>query len=173
MRCEYLEGGRICTAHGVTGGIKVEHYCNSAAVLAKQKRVFFKERDGSYRETRIKSSAVMGGFVILNLEGISTREDAIALRGVVIYLHRDDLPIKKGEMFIADMIGLPVRHGESGVSLGEIEEINDVAGRRIYTIKYRGGKVLLPHVEEFIKEISEEGMLVLPIPGFFDEADEV
>ena len=32
----------------------------------------------------------------------------------------------------------------------------------------------LPDVPEFIKEISEEGgMRVLPIPGFFDEADEV
>ena len=76
-------------------------------------------------------------------------------------------------MFIADMIGLPVIHAESGEDLGEISDISDVAGRRIYTINYRGKSVLLPHVKDFIKEISEGGMRVLPIPGFFDEADEV
>ena len=38
----------------------------------------------------------------------------------------------------------------------------------------QGRDVLIPDVPEFIKEISEEGgMLVLPIPGLFDEADEV
>ena len=76
-------------------------------------------------------------------------------------------------MFVADMIGLPVIHAESGESLGEITDVSEVAGRRIYTINYCNKNVLLPHVKEFIKEISEEGMRVLPIPGFFDEADEV
>ena len=33
---------------------------------------------------------------------------------------------------------------------------------------------MLPDVPEFIKEIDEErGMAVLPIPGFFEEADEI
>ena len=77
-------------------------------------------------------------------------------------------------MLIADMIGLPVFHVESGASLGEISDISDVAGRRIYTVNYQGREVLVPDVPEFIKEISEErGMAVLPIPGLFDSADEV
>ena len=84
------------------------------------------------------------------------------------------MPLPKGAMFIADMIGLPVYHYESGESLGEISDISDVAGRRIYSVKYQGGEVLIPDVPEFIKEISEErGMAVLPIPGLFDSADEV
>ena len=52
--------------------------------------------------------------------------------------------------------------------------MSDVAGRRIYTVKYQGREVLIPDVPEFIKEINEEkGMAVLPIPGLFDSADEV
>ena len=77
-------------------------------------------------------------------------------------------------MFIADMIGLPVIHAETGVKLGTLSDVSDVTGRRIYTVSTDKGEVLLPAVDEFIKEISEEkGMLVLPIPGFFDEAYEV
>jgi ribosomal 30S subunit maturation factor RimM len=77
-------------------------------------------------------------------------------------------------MLIADMIGLPVYHAESRESLGEIKDVSDVAGRRIYTVNYQGRDILLPDVPEFIKEISEEcGMAVLPIPGLFDNADEV
>ncbi len=173
MRVEYLEGGRICTSHGVRGEVKVEHFCDSASVLARQKRIFFKNRDGSYTERKIKSSSSSGQFVILALEGIESREAAIALRGVSIFLHRDDVPKAKGALFIAEMIGLPVIDAESGVVLGKVSDISDVAGRRIYTVKTEKDDVLLPDVPEFIKEISEESMRVLPIPGFFDTADEV
>ena len=173
MKNEYLEGGRICTAHGIKGQLKVEHLCDSPKVLLKVKNVYFKDRSGGFCPAAVRAAAVMGQFVLLTLEGVESREDAIAYRGRSFYLHRDDVPLAKGAMFIADMIGLPVIHAESGEILGELMDISDVAGRRIYTVKSAGGEVLLPDVPDFIKEISEEGMRVLPIPGFFDEADEV
>ena len=41
-------------------------------------------------------------------------------------------------------------------------------------MRSKDGEVMLPDVPEFIKEIDEnQGMKLLPIPGFFDEADEV
>ena len=172
MKKEYFEGGRICTAHGVRGALKVEHLCDSTAVLAKQKRVFLFEK-GEYREYKVLSASA-GQFVIMSLSGIETREAAIALRGKYIYLHRSDIPVQRGAMLLADMIGLPVRRAESGELLGELSDVSDVAGRRIYSVKTERGDVLIPDVPEFIKEISEEGGLIIdPIPGFFDEADEI
>ena len=174
MKQQYLEGGRICTSHGVRGLVKVEHLCDSPDVLLGIKRIYLKSRDGSFSERKVYSCSVMGQFLLMGIDGISTREEAIAYRGRIFYLNREDVPLAEGAMFIADMIGLPVVHAESGERLGEISEINDVAGRRIYTVKHQGRDVLIPDVPEFIKEISEEGgMLVLPIPGLFDEADEV
>ena len=174
MKKNYLEGGKICTSHGVNGLIKVEHLCDNAKVLLKIKRIYFLERDGSYVERAVKSCSLMGQFLLMGVEGINSREEAISYRGRIFYLHREDVPLSKGAMFIADMIGLPVFHAESLSSLGEIADISDVAGRRIYTVRYKGKDVLLPDVPEFIKEINEErGMAVLPIPGLFDEADEI
>lgn len=174
MKQLYLEGGKICTAHGVKGLVKVEHLCDSAGILCRQKKVYIKERDGSYTERAVISASVMGAFVLMNIEGISSREEAIAYRGKMIYLDRNDVPLANGAMFIADMIGLPVFHSESGAALGKISDVSDVAGRRIYTVRYEGRDVMIPDVPEFIKEISEAGgMKVLPIPGLFDDTDEV
>ena len=174
MKKTYLEGGRICTSHGVKGLLKVEHLCDSPKVLTSAKKVYLKERDGSFTEKAVKSASVAGQFVLMGIDGIDSREEAIAYRGRLIYLHRDDIPVSKGAMLIADMIGLPVYHAESGESLGELCEVSDVAGRRIYTVKHQGREVLIPDVPEFIKEINENtGMAVLPIPGLFDLADEV
>jgi len=174
MKQTYLEGGKICTSHGVKGLVKVEHLCDSPKVLLGIKRIYFKERDGSFTERAVNSCSLAGQFVLMGVEGITTREEAIAYRGRIFYLHREDVPLPKGAMFIADMIGLKVYHAENGESLGEISDVSDVAGRRIYTVKYQGREVLIPDVPEFIKEINEEkGMAVLPIPGLFDSADEV
>ena len=173
MRSTYLEGGKICTSHGVRGALKLEHFCDSPRVLAGVKTVYLLEK-GEYRPLSVLSASVSGQFVIMTLEGIDTREAAIAMRGRTLYLHREDVPVKKGSMLIVDMIGLPVVHAESGAPLGKISGVSDLAGRRIYEIDYEGRVVLLPDVKEFIKEIDQEaGMRVLPIPGFFDEADEV
>lgn len=174
MKKTYIECGRICTAHGVHGELKVEHWCDSAKVLTKQKSIYIKERDGSYSERAIKRAGASAQFVIMSLDGVESREDAQAMRGVTLYLHRDQIPVAKGAMLIADMIGLPVYHAETGEKLGEISDVDDTRAGRLYSIKTEGGTVLLPGVPEFIKEISEEsGMVVAPIPGFFDEGDEI
>lgn len=174
MKQTYLEGGRICTSHGVKGLVKVEHLCDSPKVLLSVKRIYFKERDGSFTERAVRSCSVMGQFLLMGIDGINSREDAIAYRSRSFYLNREDIPLADGAMFIADMVGLPVYHAESGESLGTLSEVNEVAGRRIYCVSYQGREILIPDVPEFIKEISEErGMRVLPIPGLFDMADEV
>ncbi len=174
MKKEYLEGGKICNAHGVRGLVKVESWCDSPRVLAKQKRIFFENKDGSYSEREVLSSSVMGSFVLMNIEGVDSREAAIALKNRVMFLHRSDIPVARGAMLVQDMIGLPVIHAESGVRLGELRSVDDAARGQIYTVSTERGDVLLPAVPEFIKEIDpERGILVLPIPGFFDEADEI
>ena len=174
MKKEYLECGKICTSHGVRGALKIEHLCDNAKVLTSQKRVFLRLKDGTFEERRVISASVAGKFVLMTLEGIDSREAAIAERGRMLYLHRSDIPVKRGAMLLSDMIGLPVVHAESGELLGTLSDISDVAGRTIYTVKTDKGDVLVPAVDEFIKEINErDGVKMLPIPGFFDAADEV
>lgn len=172
MKREFLEGGKIQTAHGVKGLLKVEHFCDSPKVLAGQKKIYLKKRDGSYDEREVAVASVMGETVLMGISGVATREEAVALRGVTVYLKRDDVPKAKGAMFLSEMIGLPVFHAESGERLGEIVDINEVSGRRLYTVKVAGVERMIPDVKEFIKEISENGMRILPIPGLLSD-DEI
>ena len=172
MKNQFLEGGRIQTAHGVKGLLKVEHFCDSVKVLAKQKKIYLKRRDGSFEEREVLSSSVMGECVLMGISGVTTREEATALRGATVYLDRRDVPKKAGAMFLSDMIGLTVFHAESGERLGEISDVTERSGRRLYTVKTSGGERMIPDVPEFIKEISEEGMKLLPIPGLLSD-DEI
>ena len=172
MKKEYLECGKVCSAHGVRGAMKIEHWCDSPRVLANQKRVFFAEADGSYKELAVISASVSGSFVLMSLDKITTREDAQAEKNRVIYLHRSDIPLKRGAVLIADMIGLPVINIDTGRVYGTLSEVNDGVQYKLYTVKTESGDVILPGINEFVKEIdTERGVFIRPIPGFFAEDD--
>ena len=169
MKKEYLECGIVRSPHGVRGILNVECWCDSPRVLAKQKRVYILGRDGSYKEINVISASPAADKVLMGLEGIDSREAAQGYKNTVLYLHRDDIPVPKGAMLIADMIGLPVVDFDTGRVYGEISDVRDGVRYKLYTVKTDTGEVILPGVDEFIKEITEErGLVVQPIPGFFD-----
>lgn len=172
MKKEYLEGGRVLNAHGVRGLLKAEAWCDSPKVLAAQKRIFFAEKDGTMKECKITRGTVAAAFVLLGIEGIETREDAIALKNTVFYLKREDIPVPKGAYLIQDLIGLPVIDIDSGRVYGHVADITEVPRGQMYTVKTASGDVLFPAVKEFVKEIrADEGIYIRPIPGFFEDEE--
>ena len=169
MKKEFLECGLIRSPHGVRGILNVDSWCDTPRVLAKQTRVYILGRDGTYKEMKIISASVSADKVLMGIEGIDSREAAQAMKNTVLYLRREDIPVAKGAMLIADMIGLPVVDVDTGKVYGEISDVKDGVRYKLYTVKCEDGEVILPGVDEFVKEISEErGLLVRPIPGFFD-----
>ena len=169
MKKEYLECAKVLTAHGVRGALKLEVYCDSVKVLTSQKRIFTLE-GGEYKEHRVINASGMGEYALMSIEGIDTREAAQGAKGRILYLHRSDIPLKKGAMLLADMIGLPVIDFDTGVRYGVISNVSDAVRGMIYTINTDDGKeVLFPSNREFVKEIdAERGMFIHTIPGFFD-----
>ncbi len=163
----------MCGAHGVRGILKVESWCDSPRILAKQKHVFLADKEGGYKECPVLGASVNGDTVLLTLSGVDSREAAVAMRGTVLYLAREDVPIPEGAMLIADMIGLAVIDADSGRVYGEICDVTEVPRGKLYTVKTASGVVYYPSGDNFIKEIdAERGMLITPIPGFFDD-DEI
>jgi 16S rRNA processing protein RimM len=170
MKNIYLECGKVMGPHGVRGVLKVESWCDTPKVLASQKRVFIAARNGEYEERKVLGASVSGPSVLLTLEGIDDRDVAVAMKNTVLYLHRDDIPVKRGQMLLADMIGLAVIDADTGVRYGEIKEVTEVPRGLLYTVATDSGDVYYPSGKEFIKKIDpDEGMLITPIPGFFED----
>ena len=169
MKKEFLECGKICSPHGVRGVLKVEPWCDSPKVLAALKEIYFKRAD-SYEAHAVSSASVSGTLVLLGVEGVDSREAAQALKNTVIYAKRADIPIPKGRVLIADMIGLDVIDADSGRVYGTLTDVSDGVRHQIYTVKTERGEVLFPAVKEFLEEIdTERGVFIHTIPGFFDD----
>ena len=169
MKKKYLECGKICSAHGVRGVLKVEPWCDSPAILVKMKKVYF-EKNGTFVEQEVLGASAAAGMVLMTLAQIETREAAQALKNTVIYADREDIPVPKGRVLIADMIGLDVIDADTGRVYGTLTDVTDGVKSQIYTIKTAKGDVLFPAVKEFLEEIdTERGVFIHVIPGFFED----
>lgn len=165
---KYLECGRIVNTHGVRGAIKLESWCNTPEDLASLGRLYLCE-GGEYRELKVRRAKVHGGFVLAEIHGIDSIEQAQVLKGSVVYADREDIELSEGETFIADLIGLPVIDLASGETLGVVTDVLNLGASDLYELDTRAGKRLIPAVPEFIKEIDlERGIYVSLIEGMLD-----
>jgi 16S rRNA processing protein RimM len=165
----FPECGKIVNTHGVMGAVKIESWCNSPAVLAKLKRVYLPTKQGM-KELKITRASVFKQFVIAELEGITTVEEANALRGKVLHAAREDLKIPKGEYLIAELIGLDLVDVATGKVYGQLTEVLDQGPADIYVVNTPSGERMMPAVPEFVKGIDEErGILVAPIGGMLED----
>lgn len=168
---KYIEIGKIINTRGIRGELKIEPWSDSPEVLRGVRRFYF--ADGS--SIAVLGSRVLGGrFLLASLEGINTPEAAEKLKGKVISARREEIKKAAGDVFICDMIGLPVIDCENGTVYGTLREVTDGVAQKIYSVKTEKGDVLIPAVPEFIREIDvEKGIFIKPIAGFFDESEEV
>lgn len=168
MKQPYLECGKIINIHGFRGGLKLESWCDSPEVLAGLSTLWFLE-SGTYVSRRVLRASVFKQFVIVQLEGIDDEDAANRQRGKVVYAAREDLPIEDGDHFIADLIGLPVKHADTGEVLGTLTDVDSRGHADLYTVKTSKGEALIPAVPEFVIRIDpDDGIYVRPIPGLLD-----
>lgn len=155
---KYLECAKIVGTHGVRGMVRAECYCNTPSVLAKLKRVYRKEKSGEYREVKVLRGSVQKTMVLFTLDGIDTLEAAIPLKGTILYADRADFRLRPGEVFIADLIGLPVLDNDSGESYGTLSDITTAGVQELYVVETEdGARFMIPGVPAFIKRRVTEG----------------
>ncbi len=169
---QYLEACEIINVRGLKGEVKVDCFCDSLEVLCDIDTLYL----GGDGKTPVKvlSAKPYKGYVYLMLDGVTTVEDANKLRGKILYADRNDIPVEEGAYFIEDLLGLDVIDADSGMVYGSISDVFNSGASDIYTVTKDGKSCYFPAVDEFIVETDlEKGVFVRPIPGIFDEAEEL
>ena len=166
---KYIEAGKIVNTHGVKGDVKIDSWCNSVDVFCELDRVFIRKKD-EYIMLKVARSQPFKGFVLCHFEGVDTFEDANLLKNNELYALREDIPLEEGDVFIVDLIGVPVINQQRGKVYGRIKDVVIGVATDIYEIETESGIAYMPVVDEFVKEVdTEKGVFVLPIEGMFDE----
>ena len=162
MNEEFLQVGKILNTHGVRGELKCESWCDEPEDLCALEELFVNGR--AYTVTR---SRIHGSFVLLTLEGVSSIDDALPLKGSILSASRDAFSLEEGVHFVVDLIGLEARDADTGEVLGTVKEILSYPAHDIYVIQSACGERMIPDVPAFVRGIHpEEGYIAFaPLEG--------
>lgn len=118
-------------------------------------------RVGRERDLEIVSARMAGSTAICLFRGIDTPEEMRKYRGMELWIDRSEaIPLKEGEFFIADLIGLTVVT-DDGRTLGTVRDIMPTGANHVIAVRMQGGKeVLLPYIADCVQEVLPEQGLI-------------
>lgn len=154
---DLIEIGRVGKPHGVRGGFHLDGAIDAAA-LKPGLVVSIGERS-----LTIASRGGMDDRPLLSVEEISDRDEIASLRGEAVFAERADLtPLREGEFFAADLVGLTVCT-ENGVELGAVVRLVNAPSVDILEVGVSDGEdLLVPMVGDAIISISPtDGQIVV------------
>ncbi len=166
---KYLECGEVLRIHGLNGGLIVKHFCDSYEVFSSLKKIYLKNGN-EYTKVKIRKISPYKAGALVLLDGINDADEAMRLRGKILYAQREDIALEDGDFFIADLIGLEVFDISTKERYGTLTDVSNYGAQDIYVIKSDEGKLsYVPAIKEFVKEISlDEGIFIKPIEGMIE-----
>ena len=150
---EKISIGKITSAVGLKGEVKVYNYSDSADIYRSTEAIYVGDELRKIQGVRTQKN-----MVILKLEGIDDRNAAEKARGSELFITEADLPeLPEGQFYVRDLIGMTVIDAENGNEIGEVRDVIQNTAQDIFDVKTREGKqVLIPKVPEFIIDIDAE-----------------
>jgi len=148
---DYILLGKISGVHGIKGWVKVFSYTSPRVKITEYSQWYLKgKKDQSWVSRKLIEGKEQGKNIIARLDEVLYRDQAEALVGTEIAVHKDQLEVlAENEYFWRDLIGLSVETVE-GVKLGKIDWLFDTGSNDVIVIKETKGvetkEHLLPYV---------------------------
>jgi 16S rRNA processing protein RimM len=159
--------GAITGSFGVRGEVRLKSFCAEPTAIADYGAVY--TEDGS-RSFSITLTRPVAGGLGARLTGVSTMEEAEALRGTSLFVSRDKLPsLPDDEYYHADLIGLEARD-VGGVLLGKVTAVHNHGAGDLLEIGGGGAaSILLPFTMATVPTVDlKAGRIVVDLPEGLD-----
>ncbi|QQG37442.1 MAG: 16S rRNA processing protein RimM [Micavibrio aeruginosavorus] len=162
--------GEISTAHGVRGLVRIRIYGDDPQALSAHGPLFTSETGETSLIVRMKNSA--NKFWIAEIEGVTDRSAAEALRGTKLWIERSKLPEieNHNEFYYEDLIGMSVETEANGI-VGKVIAVDNFGAGDLLEIRPPSGPTFyLPFADEYILEVNMPRNLIkadIP-PGLCD-----
>lgn len=144
--------GRVAGAFGVKGELRIATYTETPLALRSYGALLDQRGAVCLNLTSARESK---GGLIGRAKGVETKEQADALRGLVLHVERDALPAPdEDEFYLTDLIGLAAVTPD-GTPLGQVRSVQDFGAGDLLEIQPPAGptwyapftKVVVPSVD--------------------------
>ena len=166
---DLIELGAVSEAQGLQGQVKVRPHSSEPVALLSSKAVWLSlipRRDvgvssaveqASLTQYKVKSAKMHSGNVVMALEGISDRDQALALKGARILVARDAFPKADSDSYYwVDLIGCSAVNLQNE-ALGEVIDVTENGAHGVIAIGDASSKAikqLVPFVKEVVQNVD-------------------
>lgn len=163
---------KITSAHGIKGLVKISSFTENPKDFAKYSGKIFDAKNKNHKIKIISNVPNKeGNLFIVQVDGISDRNAAEALRNTELFINRSDLKKNKSnEFYQVDLVGLKVLNLKKE-KIGIIEEVNDFGAGIVVDVKFddeeysKNNLTNFSFTNEIFPEVDvENGFVVLDIP---------
>lgn len=149
---ERLMIGIIGAPHGTNGAMRIRIISDFPERLATLSHVFI---GSDPQRRRLVSLRGASPTAILEINGVSSRNEAALYRGMPLYMDiRDAKPLDEGEYYWYQLIDMTVVSPE-GETLGILTSILQTGANDVYVVTQPdGGELLLPAIKAIVLDID-------------------
>ena len=152
--------GQVLLPYGVHGWLRVRpHTATPEGLLRFASWWLRPAAGGAWRAAVPRGGRLHGDTLLVQLEGVGSREAALALKGSEVGVARDALPAAgAGEIYQADLVGLEVVN-RAGVVLGRVVEVADFGAHPLLRVARPGPAAtqedrLIPYVAAVVDAVD-------------------
>lgn len=155
MKDQLVTLGKIVGVHGVQGWLKVFSYTQPVENIFQYDNWQLTRASGEVISRRVISHKGKGKSLRVQLEGVSDRNLAESMVGLVISTNRAQLPdLDQGEFYWRDLIGLTVRDTQ-GSELGVVTDMMETGSNDVLLLTDSNGKSLaIPWIPDVVIEVN-------------------
>lgn len=168
----FVLAGTVSKPHGLRGELKLQRFSDSAETLMSSAGFVLVDDQGRLSERyAVERARLQGKVVVVKLNSVDDRTSAESHVGKGVLVNKDDLPkLENGHYYWYQFIGLNVTTVDDEM-LGTVRSIFFNGAQDILVVERDNGELLIPIVDDIIKQHTETGVVVAPPPGLLDIND--
>ena len=159
---DWIEAGAIARPHGIKGEVVVDLARDLVEVVTESLELRATGRRGGERMLTVARARGRKDRRIVQFQGVSTVEDAEALRGWSLWLTREQIgPLAEDRWFVTDIVGIDVYTDEDEY-LGKLAEVMHMPANDVYVVRKGEKEILLPVIDDVVRSVDiDSGRMVI------------
>jgi 16S rRNA processing protein RimM len=166
---KYVLIAKVSKAHGIKGELKMHAFSSQPQSITQHKKLLLISSQGQLSPfLDVVRSRAGNKETIVQLKGITNRNDAEKLCGHGVLVKKEDLPeLKKDEFYLHELEGLQVKTG-AGEILGIIDSFFHNGMQDLLVIKKGKNEIMVPLIPGMITKRDKNSLTIAPPPGLLE-----
>jgi len=166
---KYLLVGKITKPQGLRGEVKIYCFSGQPENFLEYKELTLCDLKGELSDpTTVTKSRVQGKAAVVKFANIADRTAAESIEGYEVFLLKEHLPRAKPGEYYWHQYQDKELIDKDGSSIGIVKELFSTGAQDILVVTTESGEVLVPVIDEFIIDETDDTLVVELPPGLLD-----